>query len=386
MFRVCACWLLAVTSMARADYVHDGDVERWGRVVMATGGDIVFDVACDAGRRVTLKKSQVVRMEFNADCKARQMPRYASGVEDCEKPLKGYVATVNGLPNKPFVEDFDIGTAPRVSLRGHDGSLLLVDRSKLRSLAVALKCKLTDAAEQPAGPVTEGVCFEPRQWAVAYTGNAVSRNELFTKGFSVYVAGLGEPGDGVPDVRQSFGHAITLWMSALLRIRAELHPELKVFVEESFHCGKTACVLTPPQVVRRYCQPTAMFLLRWVEREGDGFSQDEQALLAKAQVEGRTLLINAADHRFDMRLGGFPRLEGDRYNLINILAHELGHAFGLPDRYDAEPSIMSASVRGMSKEPTDDDARRLAQVLLKEIKGSPPGEINLAGCAGLRAD
>lgn len=379
--------MLLVTSAVRADYVHDGDVERWGRVVTAIGSDVVFDVACDAGRRVTLKKAQVIRMEFNADCKARQMPRYASGVEDCEKPFKGYIAMIDGLPNKPFVEDFDIGTGPRVSLRTHDGTLLIVDRPKLRSLAVALKCKLADASDQPNGPVAEGVCFEPRQWAVAYTGNPVSRNELFTKGFTVYVAGLGEPGSGVVDVRQSFGHALTMWMSALLRIRAELEPELKTFVEQSFQCGAGgACLLTPPQVVRRYCQPTAMFLLRWVERKGDGFGQDEQAVLAKAQVEGRTLLINAADHRFDVRLGGPPRLGGERYNLISILTHELGHAFGLPDWYDGQPSIMSASVRGMSEEPTNDDARRLAQVLLREIKGSPPGEINLASCAGLRAD
>jgi hypothetical protein len=47
---------------------------------------------------------------------------------------------------------------------------------------------------------------------------------------------------------------------------------------------------------------------------------------------------------------------------------------------------MSASVRTMSGEPTDADARQGAKILLQEIKGSPPCEINIANCRGLRAD
>lgn len=381
-------WLpLAAVTLAHADYVYDGDAERWGRVVTSSGADLVFDVACDASRRVALKKDRVVRMELNRDCAARAIAQYASGVEDCDKPIKGFVAIVEGLATKPFVQDFELGADGRIVLHAHDGSVLLVEQAKLKSLTVTLKCAPAQAAEQlTPGLLADGVCFEPRQWAVNFTGKPVSRNQLFTQGFTVYVAGLGEPASGAVDARQAFGHAMTMWMSALLRIRGELEPELKAFVEQSFRCGATACMLTPPQVVRRYCQPSAMFLLRWVEQPGDGFGPDEKNLLARAQVQGRTLLINAADHRFDVALGRAPRLDGGKYNLISILTHELGHAFGLPDIYDGSPSIMSASVRTMSNEPTDADARQLARILLREIKGSPPGEINIANCAGLRAD
>lgn len=387
MFKRCIGLLLATATVAHADYLYDGDAERWGRVVSSSGKDVVFDVACDAARRVTVKKDQVVRMELNRDCAARPIANYASGVENCDKPVKGFVATVEGLATKPFVHDFELGPGGRIVLHAHDESVLLVEQAKLKSLIVALKCNPSRAAEQMVpGPLAEGVCFEPRQWAVNFSGVPVSRNQLFTRGFTVFVSGLGDPASGAVDARQAFGHALTMWMSALLRIRAELEPELKSFIDQSFQCGAAACLLTPPQVVRRYCQPSAMFLLRWVQQAGDGFGPDEKNLIAKAQVQGRTLLINAADHRFDVALGRAPRLDGGKFNLISILSHELGHAFGLADVYDGSPSIMSASVSTMSDEPTDADARRLAKILLREIKGSPPGEINIANCAGLRAD
>lgn len=104
------------------------------------------------------------------------------------------------------------------------------------------------------------------------------------------------------------------------------------------------------------------------------------------KVQGRTRLINAANHRLDVALGRAPRLDGGKYNLISVLTLELVHDFGLPDICDGSPSIMSASVRSMSNEPTDADARQLVRILLREIRGGPPGEMNFANCAGLRPD
>lgn len=117
---------------------------------------------------------------------------------------------------------------------------------------------------------------------------------------------------------------------------------------------------------------------------GPAFPVEDMQLLAKAHVEGRTLLINAIDHSFVLALGALQTPDG-RYSLVSVLAHELGHAFGLDHDDAAAASIMSAAVSTMSLEPTDADAREVARVLGREIQGSPPGALTFAGCKGLRA-
>jgi hypothetical protein len=151
------------------------------------------------------------------------------------------------------------------------------------------------------------------------------------------------------------------------------------------HCSASYCMLVPPQVVRNYCRSTSMFVVKWVSARGGAFDGSESIFLAKAAVQGRTMLVNAVNYGFDVKLGQGVKLPDGRFNLISVVAHELGHAFGLSDIYDGSMSIMAGDAGHMSKEPTDDDARRLAAVLEREIKGQPPGVIDLSACAGLKA-
>jgi predicted Zn-dependent protease len=247
-----------------------------------------------------------------------------------------------------------------------------------------VRCEIDHSPHHQPGPFAAGFCYEPRAWAVAFTGRPVSRNQIFTQGFSIFVATANQQGTVMPDVREAFGHALTLWTAALERIRNELDPDLRVFIDRSISRSTTGgyTLLTPPQAVRRFCKETAMFEVRWVTGRGRAFPEEDQHILAKAQFQGRTVFVNAVDHAFSIDLKAV-RADDGTHSLVAIMAHELGHAFGIGHDHASPTSIMSPNASRMSKNPTDDDARLLARVLLQDIKGLAPGEISFAACEGL---
>jgi hypothetical protein len=137
-----------------------------------------------------------------------------------------------------------------------------------------------------------------------------------------------------------------------------------------------------PQVVTVRCPQLAMAIVN--VSLGRGRFADP-SIVALAQPEGRTTFLNAGDFRFFSRLA--PRADDPAVNLIAVMTHELGHAFGLPDE-DGPPeeSVMAGvqpDLRRM-RDPTAADVRRFAGILRQSISGARPGEFNALKCAGLR--
>ena len=115
---------------------------------------------------------------------------------------------------------------------------------------------------------------------------------------------------------------------------------------------------------------------------GGDFGPGDSSYLAKAQIEGRTVFLNAADHRFGYALN--RQIAAGAYDLIRVLAHELGHSFGLQDEYlgTEVPLIMNPDTKPM--EITERDATAFASALEKSVKGTTPGYFNATQCGGLR--
>lgn len=382
---VAAVAFAAGAGVAKADALQHLEKIYTGRVMTVSASEVTFEMGCDPTRVITLDKASIAHVELNARCAdAMAPPRPNIEAPACATPVRGWEAAVAGLSTRPFVRDFEFSSPLTILLRYHDDSVLVVDRGKLEVILATVRCEVDSIAHHQPGPFALGLCYEPRAWAVAFTGRPVSRNQIFTQGFSIFVATGNRQGTAMPDVREAFGHALTLWTAALQRIRDELDPELRAFIDRSISRSATGgyTLLTPPQAVRRFCKETATFEVRWVTDRGPAFPEEDQHILAKAQFQGRTVLVNAIDYGFSLDLKTV-RADDGTHSLVSIMAHELGHAFGIGHDHTSPTSIMSPNASRMSRDPTDEDARQLARVLLQEIKGLAPGEVSFAACEGL---
>ena len=95
-------------------------------------------------------------------------------------------------------------------------------------------------------------------------------------------------------------------------------------------------MLLPPQVVRLSCPHAATFIVEFNFGAGDTFPTTLGTLmLARARLEGRTIALNLRDvdcFKTMLRFDSSKRLalRDDRcVNLLPVLTHELGHAFGM---------------------------------------------------------
>jgi hypothetical protein len=98
-------------------------------------------------------------------------------------------------------------------------------------------------------------------------------------------------------------------------------------------------------------------------------------------INGYTYRCWKADFRHAVFLDPDPVTSTSCYNLVPILAHELGHAFGLAGHRDdlAKPLIMDSIIRDQVAVPTVSDADDLIAILSQPIQGAPPGRIDADG-------
>lgn len=377
---------LLLSSNAKCDSLLHAGTHYSGRIVRATASQTFVQVSCDPHRLIALDKASIEFLEFGPECERPSATPEAESTPTCSSPIRGFDATVAGLSARAFIKDFEFSSPTTILLRYHDQSTLVVEQGRVLRLSSVVRCGIDAAVPHAPGPFAAGFCYEPRAWAVAFTGMPVSRNQIFTQGFSIYVAVGDHQRGAMPDIREAFGHALTLWTSALQRIRDELEPDLKSFIDRSISRSTSGgyTLLTPPQAVRRYCKETATFEVRWVTTRELAFPEEDQHVLAKAQFQGRTVFVNAIDHIYSLDLKAV-RGEDGTHSLVSIMTHELGHAFGIGHDSVSVASVMRPSASTMSRDPTDDDARQLARVLLQEITGRAPGEVSFSACEGLSA-
>jgi hypothetical protein len=239
----------------------------------------------------------------------------------------------------------------RIALPNNQGSLAGAQQN-VSALARVQACP-TEFAPPAAHP--SSFCFEPVQFAVNWSLDPAMPNTVFTRGFAVFVQTLPEHTTAQAlDIRGALGTALTVWTSGLLKYKDKLGPTVASYLQTTVSRSSSFVLLTPPQVIQVVCKENASLIVRVSAARGGDFPKADSDYLAKSQIEGRTVLLNEADHKFEYTLT--RKVDPGDYDLIWVLAHELGHSFGLPDEYlgPDHPSIMNPDTRPLeiTEEPS----------------------------------
>ena len=256
-----------------------------------------------------------------------------------------------------------------------------------------------DPPIQTHAELPSGFCREQRQFAVAFDYGTPLNNKILTNGFSFYVRVSGSPPTGfdvdaaADEVLTSFRQAVTIWTAALQDNDALLTPATRAFVKARTSTSSGGYVLlTPPQVVRLGCPNSAVFIVELNFGGDETFPSNSLFLtLAKARLEGRTVALNMRDvtcfrtmSNYDA--GQLPLRDERCINLLPILTHELGHAFGLDHiPNSAGWALMNPVLSDHATVPTRLDVAALVSALERSVKGARPGELEFHEAAGLQA-
>ncbi len=365
---------------AVADVVVGETTVTYGTVVSATAGQVNVRIGCSGEGTTPIRWDEIRSIVFDSECREHEVNPPSAGLLPC---TQARIAAFRIYPGggQPVLYAGGIqlqGDLARIALLSDEGTLT-GPRQSLSSLARLRVCptELTEA------PPPAAFCFEPVQRAVNWSLDPAMPNTVFTRGFAVYLetrpAGARAP---QLDIRGALGTALTVWISGLLKYKEKLGPTVGAFLQSTVSRSTSFTLLTPPQVIQVKCRENASMIVRVSAARGGDFAAADSGYLAKAQIEGRTVLLNAADHRFTYALN--RRVNQGEYDLIWVMSHELGHSFGLPDEYLGAdvPSIMNPDTR--PPEITERDAVSLARSLEKSVKGTTPGYFNATRCGGLR--
>lgn len=373
------CSLAGVTD---ADTVSTND-RQFGRLLKIDAKIVSIQPGCDERTAPRdLPWTEVRYVIFDDQCEPHSTTPPPAGIVKCDgATVTMYQVRYNSgqlLDASEVAFDGNVLSAKRLI-----GERVIERRSNVAHIVKVEHCQ-SGRVLQDSWPDT--ACVEPEQRAVNWSPTPVADNQIFTRGFAIQVRwdGITDQQSGISeeDVRLAFGFAINLWTTALFKHRKGLDPQLATYVDSITSKSSQAQLVVVPQVVKVRCPQLAMAI---VNVSGSRSRFADPSVVALAQVEGRTTFLNAGDFRFFSRLT--PRPDDPPVNLIAVMTHELGHAFGLPDEDGSpEESVMAgvqADLRQM-RNPTSADVQRFAAILRQSISGSRPGEFSPVRCAGLR--
>lgn len=236
-------------------------------------------------------------------------------------------------------------------------------------------------------------CNESNRWKFEdYTQKPIFANQIFTKGFGVYVLfqSKKKPDKFIRDsiensILNGFRVALTNWGIALVMNKDSLSAEIKKYLDNySFENGNNY-TYNAPMVFKVDCIENANFVIQVYFKKGKKF-KDDKSVLAKAQIKGRTIIVNMQTHLICYKQGLFDvYFPNNEFNIVPILAHELGHCFGLI--HDTSGlSIMAITTKNIARYPTQKDGLNFTKILVLKLRGTNPGYFNPTECAGLKAE
>ena len=376
-------------SRAAADALSLAESTVYGKIIAVRASSVEFAPACGAAH-ATYPRDQVRQIELNSSCKPKPVVPSSGGIGLCDDAQSLYeVELADGT--KVDAADYQLDDK-RVHVRSVDGlTTWHGDRSRVRRVTRRLVCRST--LTEPGD--LRGFCREQVQFAVNFGPEPVFGNRILTRGLSFFLEDeTGKPvstnDPAGPMIREALGTALTEWMGALQDRSTALPPEGQAALAGMISTSKGGYrLLTPPQVVQVGCLDTASFVIRYAFKDQRGLIVNGDTKAARAELKGRTIWINGvaypcwkASAKAEIHLdeAAVPPTSGRCYNLVPILVHELGHAFGLTGHRDlARASIMDSQIRPAALRPTADDADDLIQILLRPIAGAPAGRLDADG-------
>jgi len=361
-------------SFACADGLFIGDHIVAGRVIAINRQSVTIDL-CN-GKTEEFNWGIGVSVVVNSSCESPKQADFPGPISCGEN--RGIAFDVRFLGRADVFRSEDVSFSTKSGF--HVSSAAEVAHgplSQVRSIRANSGCLDSDNLAAPPG-----FCVESKQFAVNFSYETPLPNRILTRGFSFYLETsqpLGEPAFSElrEAIRSSFGTAINIWSSDLWQRRARYDEELSSLLDGmASHSKDGFTMFIPPQVIALGCPQTATFVIRVFEDPGPFARPPQtQVLAAVAATPGRTILLNFSDYPC-WKNALFKYVVDDATNCVNlvpILMHELGHAFGLLHEKDEIKSIMNPVI--LATTPSDADLDRLAAKLMVFTTGQVPGEI-----------
>jgi len=371
-----------------ADAVITVDATRFGRIVSFDSLSITLTSGCGVHPPISISWSDVLLLRFDGQCVPHSVLPDPAGLEKCtQKRINGFKVRFNQSSAPFFALKANLkanGKVHFVSMT--DESLSTGSRNEVKSIQPVDVCPSSLPKDQKPH---SSFCSESKQFAVSWSPAPIFNNQVFTRGASIYIDVIGRlRGLSEEDVRFAYQSALSLWAIALQEAKSSLAPELQKYVDQSTARGGNFALFTPPQVIRMACLDNALSIVKWYAQRKDIFPIQKKDYVAMAQVQGRTVLLNANDNVFGVARND-SALSPTVVSLITVFVHELGHSFGLPDRpHSVEPSVMDPDyvIDNLNKtlSPMAADTKAFADVLKASIEGAAAGIFNAENCAGLR--
>ena len=378
-----AVLLVSASRSARGDSVITSFSSTSGKLISIAGDSIAFQPGC-SGATETIAWKDILLLRLDAKCTPQSILAPTAPLQACKTPL---VRVLKTMVHGKLMYLQSVSMKPGGVLRGipfgKQGGVVF-SRNDVESIQPVDACPtyISDL------DLPSQTCFEPSQWAVNWSTEPVFNNQIFTKGFAIYINPETPISDDVrSDIRTAFGTAVNIWASLLFDHRKELSPGVTAYIARSTSSNEHVTLFTPPQVIEVQCKDDALIVVDWFNQKNKVFPKQE-GYIARAQLQGRTVLMNAYENTFGYHAQLLTPLTLGEVNLVSVFVHEFGHCLGLPDDSTDATSVMNpahiVSEIGVAVWPTVSDFDRLRKSLEAAIQGSSAGYFDVKDCAGLR--
>jgi hypothetical protein len=264
---------------AYGDTVITSAATTFGNLISISSDHVDFQVGC-SGPTTTVAWQNILLLRLDGQCGPHEAHPPTAPLQVCKSALV-HVFKVRTKGRFVYLSTASMSTG---------GVLRGIPYGKQGSVSLQRKdVEYIEPSDVCPGSISElslprGMCFEPRQFAVNWSTDPVFDNQIFTKGFAIYIKPESPISEDLRrDISLAFGTSINLWSSLLQQHRSELNEVLRSYVNKSVSHGANITLFTPPQVIEVQCPENALLVIDWLNGRNKVF-RPHQGYIARAQL------------------------------------------------------------------------------------------------------